>query len=69
LILNIQLSRLIGKVIAAVALKNRQKLILMLDIVIKINMDQAQNATRSLIVALWHPHFEIHFAFNNRFKK
>ncbi|EPH38560.1 hypothetical protein L291_2660 [Acinetobacter guillouiae MSP4-18] len=41
----------------------------MLDIVIKINMDQAQNATRSLIVALWHPHFEIHFAFNNRFKK
>jgi hypothetical protein len=60
---------LIGKVIAAAALKNRQKLILMLDIVIKINMDQAQIATSSLIVALWYPHFEIHFAFNNRFEK
>lgn len=35
----------------------------MLDIIIKINMDQAQIATRSLIVALWHSHFEIHFSF------
>ena len=26
-------------------------------------MGQAQIATRSLIVALWHPHFEIHFSF------
>ncbi|BAP35028.1 hypothetical protein AS4_00880 [Acinetobacter guillouiae] len=41
----------------------------MLDIAIKINMGQAQIATRSLIVALWHPHFEIYFAFDNRFEK